>query len=91
MKKYEGQVKIGDKIYKVAVIDGVRYMDGKTCEEFLRTCSPEEKINFAKLGMVAINDEKNGGYSPKKYEYLINDKPELEKHYRSAIDSLSEE
>lgn len=82
--KYEGQIQIGKKFYKVAVIDGERFINGKTVEEFVRGLSHEDKIASMKLGIVALNDMQNGEYCkhPKKYEYLMNDREQLDKEVR---------
>lgn len=84
MTKYEGQIQIGKKVYKVAVIDGQRFIDGKTPEEFLETLSDEDRMALVKLGMIALNDTQNGEYCkhPKKYEYLINDCAQLNKEIK---------
>ena len=36
-KVYKGKITFGDKTYDCEVRDGVRYIDGKTVEEFLST------------------------------------------------------
>lgn len=32
---HKGQITVGNKTYQVEVIDGIRYVDGKTIDEFL--------------------------------------------------------
>lgn len=34
MEKYKGKLTLGNKEYECEVIDGVRYIDGKTVDEF---------------------------------------------------------
>jgi hypothetical protein len=57
-KTYTGQVSIGDKNYDCEVIDGVRYIDGKTVDEFYNTLPVEEIIKLAMVGVAAIENEK---------------------------------
>lgn len=59
-KTYEGQIKICDKSYHAAVIDGIMYIEGKTIDEFFNTLTIEEIRKLYHIGKQAIEDEKDG-------------------------------
>lgn len=44
MEKYKGKLTLGNKEYECEVIDGVRYIDGKTVDEFYNELPIEEVI-----------------------------------------------
>lgn len=46
----KGKITIGGKTYECEVIDGIRYVDGKTIDEFMRTLPIEDIINVAMAG-----------------------------------------
>lgn len=55
---YKGLAKIGSKVYKCHVVDGIRYIDGKTVDEFIKTLSPELIVEMFFAGVEAIKKEK---------------------------------
>lgn len=57
---YKGEIKLSGKIYKVAVINGQRYIDDKPMEEFMKTLDPITINELAIVGEQAIIDEKKG-------------------------------
>lgn len=57
---HKGQIKIGNNSYQVEVIDGIRYVDGKTIDEFFDTLPIEDVMKFYHIGKQAIEDEKDG-------------------------------
>lgn len=80
-KKYTGKVNIDSKTYDVEVRDGERYIDGVTVEEFMKRLTPDQMVRAARVGVMALKDERDGVKSPKgKYQYYMNepiDKPVL--------------
>lgn len=49
------------------MIDGVRYIDGKTVDEFYNELPIEEVIKLVRVGFEALKAEKNGEpFSPKE-------------------------
>lgn len=60
MNKHKGKVTIAGVEYSCEVIDGVRYIDGKTVGEFLKTLSREAVFNLAAVGSVAVKAERDG-------------------------------
>lgn len=79
-----GKINFGGKDYHFEIKNGVKYVEGKTIDEFIETLSHEDKIASMKLGMVAMNDMEKGEYCkhPKKYEYLANDRKQLDKEVK---------
>ena len=75
MKKFKGEFIFKGKTYKCSVKNGVRYVENQTVDEFFKVLSPEDVVKFAKIGQMALYDEKNNiKPSPKKYQYnLIKD------------------
>lgn len=64
------EIQIGTKKYSCEVKDGVRYIDGKTVDEFLKMLPLDEVIKMAKVGTMALEDEIQGEIPPKgKYQY----------------------
>lgn len=59
-KIYKGQIKIGNNSYHVEVINGIRYIEGKTIDEFFLTLPIEEVNKLYHIGKQAIEDEKDG-------------------------------
>lgn len=55
-----GRVRILGKIYACTVINGERFIDGKTVEKFMQTLPLETVAQFAVLGCIALSDEKQG-------------------------------
>lgn len=49
----KGKISIGGKTYECEVIDGIRYVDGKTIDEFMDTISIEDVMNLAIVGSSA--------------------------------------
>ncbi len=41
-----------------AVVNGVRYIDGKTVDEFLKTCNPDEVALLVSIGKRALAKER---------------------------------
>lgn len=58
--KYEAKLKLWGKEYDVAVINGERFIDGKTVEEFMKTLTPDELTKSAIIGIEALRDERKG-------------------------------
>ena len=54
--KYKGIVKINGKPMAVYVVDGVRYIDGKTVDKFYESLDEETKIIFANKGLNALKE-----------------------------------
>lgn len=48
--KFKGIAKIGDNVYSCYVIDGVRYIDGKTVDEFIKTLDKFQLLEMAIKG-----------------------------------------
>ena len=73
MEKYKGKLTLGNKEYECEVIDGVRYIDGKTVDEFYNELPIEEVIKLVRVGFEALKAEKNGeAFSPKEeYQRII--------------------
>ena len=70
MSEYKGKVQIGSKIYSVEVKNGVRYIDGKTIDEFIATLNEDDMKKMAFVGAMALKDEIQGIKVPKgKYQY----------------------
>lgn len=65
-KQYKGQIRVAGRTYECEVIDGVRYIDGKTVEEFYQSLDPITRMKFALLGATAIDSEKQGVDIPKQ-------------------------
>lgn len=59
-KQYKGQIRVVGRTYECEVINGVRYIDGKTVEEFYQSLDPITRMKFALLGATAIDCEKQG-------------------------------
>ncbi|MDD5006470.1 MAG: hypothetical protein PHS93_09535 [Candidatus Omnitrophica bacterium] len=57
MKKYKGLVSIGGRKYDCEVIDGERFIDGKTVDEFLKTLDPLTLCDMAIVGFNAVKNE----------------------------------
>ena len=75
MEKYKDKLTLGNKEYECEVIDGVRYIDGKTVDEFYNELPIEEVIKLVRVGFETLKAEKNGeAFSPKE-EYLVVQKP----------------
>lgn len=73
-KKYEGVVELGGKKFTVSVVDGVRYIEGQTIDEFMESCSTETLHALSKLGAIAMQDSISGKKVPaKKYQYLASE------------------
>ena len=65
MSIYKGQITLCGITYNVEVINGVRYINGKTVPDFVDTLSIEQVREFAKIGARALDAERNGEeYSP---------------------------
>lgn len=58
-KEYRGAVRIGGKEYPCKVVDGVRYINGLTVNDFFNTLDIDTIINLAKIGEAAIEFEKS--------------------------------
>lgn len=54
MEKYKGKITLGNKEYECEVIDGVRYIDGKTVDEFYNELPIEEVIKLVRVGFEAL-------------------------------------
>ena len=59
MEKYKGKLTLGNKEYECEVIDGVRYIDGKTVDEFYNELPIEEVIKLVRVGFETLKAEKN--------------------------------
>ena len=67
MSIYKGQITLCGITYNVEVINGVRYINGRTVSDFVDTLTMEQVIEFAKIGARALDAEKYGyEYSPIK-------------------------
>lgn len=67
MEKYKGKLTLRNKEYECEVIDGVRYIDGKTVDEFYNELPIEEVIKLVRVGFETLKAEKNGeAFSPKE-------------------------
>lgn len=67
MSIYKGLLTLCGITYCVEVINGVRYINGKTVSDFVDTLSIEQVREFAKIGARALDAERNvEEYSPIK-------------------------
>lgn len=55
--EYKGTLAVDGKTYKVEVIDGIRYIDGKTVDMFLLTLPFDALIDMAVVGVQATKDK----------------------------------
>lgn len=60
MSIYKGQLTLCGITYCVEVINGVRYINGKSVSDFVDTLSIEQVREFAKIGARALDAERNG-------------------------------
>lgn len=69
---HKGTVRIGGKSYPVEVVNGERFIDGKTVDEFMKSLSVDEVMDMAQIGHAALKDEKAGtvGEQPRKYQSM---------------------
>ena len=75
MKKvYKGTVFIGGKNYPCEVINGERFIDGKTVEQFFATLGPNEVSDLAEIGRRALANEAEG---------IVTTKNELTRHAKA--------
>lgn len=65
-KQYKGQIRVAGQTYECEIIDGARYIDGKTVEEFYQSLDPITRMKFALLGAATIDCEKQGVDIPKQ-------------------------
>lgn len=49
-KVYKGQITIGDTTYQVEVINDIRYIEGKTIDEFFDTLPIEDVLKLSHIG-----------------------------------------
>ena len=64
------KVQIGSKFYDAEVKKGIRYIDGKTVDEFARTLNKADIAKMVTVGKMAVEDELTGTNPPKgKYQY----------------------
>lgn len=72
MSIYKGQLTLCGITYCVEVINGVRYINGKSVSDFVDTLSIEQLREFAKIGARALDAGRNGeaicGKKVQKYE-----------------------
>ena len=67
MEKYKGKITLGNKEYECEVIDGVRYIEGKTVEKFVAELPDEEFNALFVVRVKALKAKKNGEpFSPKE-------------------------
>jgi len=67
-------VDVNGKKYAVEIRGGVRFIDGKTVEEFCATLDKDTLLRASRIGKMAIEDEIKGIKPPKgKYQYYINE------------------
>ena len=67
MSIYKGQLTLCGITYCVEVINGVRYINGKSVSDFVDTLSIEQVREFTKIGARTLDAEKYGyEYSPIK-------------------------
>lgn len=74
----KGTIRLGGKEFEVKIEDGERYVKVKgnwlTVGDFVDGLSPEMKDRLAKVGKMALDDEKKGVKPPKgKYQYYAED------------------
>jgi hypothetical protein len=70
MKERIGKIRIGKNEYTIEVKNGIRCIDGKTVKEFMKTLDKVGIERMAKVGAMALDDEKKGVKFPKgKYQY----------------------
>ena len=60
MSIYKGQLTLCGITYCVEVINGVKYINGKSVSDFVDTLSIEQVREFAKIGARAVDAERNG-------------------------------
>lgn len=65
------QVTINGKKYSVKIIAGVRYINGKTIDEFLEGLDPITVCELAEVGYQAVIDER-WGTKPCKYQKMMD-------------------
>lgn len=66
----KAEIQIGHFKYQVEVIGGVRYVDGKTIDEFMKQLSVSDMEDLAEVGLQAIKDEKSGT-KPRTYKQMM--------------------
>ncbi len=66
------KVKLNGKEYEVEVRNGVRYIDGKDIDTFLKFCNPYEMIDLIILGKSIVEGENIE--SPQKFVNKLNQK-----------------
>jgi hypothetical protein len=71
MKEYKSKIILNDKEYDVEVKNGVRFIDGKTVDEFMKGLDTITLLEFAEVGKIALADEKNG--TTRSYQNMMND------------------
>lgn len=71
---FKGKIVFEGKSYECEVINGERFIEGKTVHEFFKTLSPSQQIKFARIGKMALEDEARGIKPPKnKYQYYLSE------------------
>lgn len=60
MKKYKGNITISGKTYPCEVKKGIRYVNGLTIENFIKTLNTSQINEMATVGKQAIDNEKIG-------------------------------
>jgi hypothetical protein len=69
----EGHIQLNGKQYLVEVIDGERFIDGKTVEEFFQSLDADETNDLAIIGIKALKDEREGrNQQNNDYQTLAN-------------------
>lgn len=71
--EYTGTIRLAGKDYKVKVVNGVRYIDGKTVDDFIKTVDTQTFLDLAELGKKALDDEVNENKSS-SYQGFMNEK-----------------
>ena len=72
--KHKGTINLDGKTYEVEVKDGVRYIEGKTVDEFIETLTKDQLDRSAAMGLMAIKHEIAGKpISKGKLQYYLNE------------------
>jgi len=72
-KQYKGTVMIGGKPIECEVKNGVPYIDGKTVDEFMKTLTPEQIMQFAVVGKAVVEDKIDGVGKPRSPQKMLNE------------------
>ena len=67
-----GTIKLNGKIYRVDVENGIRYIDGKTLDQFVETLDAVSLVDCAKVGIQVVRDILEDNHE-KTYQQVSNE------------------